>query len=148
VNGDGRADIVGFGGNGVFVALADANGDGHFQDAILAINSFGTSDAGGGWTSQTLFPRELADVNGDHRADIVAFGGNGIYIATGNANGTFNPATLDLQGFGSSDAAGGWSSQDQYPRLLADLTGDQIPDIVAFGASGVYASPDYNFHIV
>jgi len=55
---------------------------------------------------------------------------------------------LDLQGFGNSAAAGGWASQDQFPRLLADLTGDHVPDIIAFGAAGVYVSQDYNFHIV
>jgi serralysin len=146
VNGDGRADIVGFGANGVYVALS--NGDGHFADAILAINSFGASDIGGGWISQNQYPRELADVNQDGRADIVGFGGNGIYIATGNPNGTFNAPTFDLQAFAASGAAGGWTSQDAYPRLLADLTGDQVPDIVAFGGAGVYVSPDYNFHIV
>jgi hypothetical protein len=87
-------------------------------------------------------------VNQDGRADIVGFGGDGIYIATGNPNGTFNAPTFDLQAFGPSVAGGGWTSQDAYPRLLADLTGDQVPDIVAFGIAGVYVSPDYNFHIV
>jgi hypothetical protein len=148
VNGDGKADIVGFGGAGVYVALADPNGDGHFQNAFLAINSFGASDAGGGWSSQNLYPRELADTNGDGRADIVAFGSNGVYIATAKADGTFNAATFDLQGYGAGDAGGGWNSQDSYPRLLADLTGDHVSDIIAFGVNGVYASPDYNFHIV
>jgi hypothetical protein len=146
VNGDGKADIVGFGGNGVFVALS--NGDGHFAAAVQAINSFGASGAGGGWINQTTYPRELADVNHDARADIVAFGANGVYIATGNIDGTFNAATFDLQDFGNSDVAGGWTSQDLYPRLLADFTGDHVPDIVAFGAAGAYVSPDYNFLIV
>ena len=33
--------------------------------------------------------RELADVNGDGRADVVAFGDPGVFVAHGQANGTF-----------------------------------------------------------
>jgi hypothetical protein len=45
---------------------------------ILASSSFGTDN---GWTSQNTYPRELAEINGDGRADIVAFGSNGVYVA-------------------------------------------------------------------
>jgi hypothetical protein len=36
--------------------------------------------------------------------------------------------------------AGGWSSNDTYPRELADITGDGKADIVGFGSTGVWSS--------
>ena len=81
VNGDGMADIVGFGIAGVSVARAV--GGGNFGPAQLLSAEFGTSNASGGWISQDLFPRKVADVDGEggHRADIVGFGGNGVLVA-------------------------------------------------------------------
>ena len=45
--------------------------------------------------------------------------------------------------FGS--AAGGWSSEDLYPREVADVNGDGSADIVAFGSSAVYVSLSHDF---
>jgi hypothetical protein len=36
--------------------------------------------------------------------------------------------------------AGGWTSQDTYPRHLADLNGDKFDDIVGFGEAGTYVA--------
>jgi hypothetical protein len=72
------ADIIGFGGAGAFVSLA--TGGGHFANPALAVSNFGLS--AGGWTSDTTYPRALADVNGDHHADIVGFGGAGVFVST------------------------------------------------------------------
>jgi glucose/arabinose dehydrogenase len=138
VNGDGKADIVGFGGAGVYVALATTNGN--FAQAFLASNLFGTTAAAGGWTSQDQFPRHLADVNGDHKADIVGFGGDYTYVAFGNSDGTFGKPAPDIDSFGYHVAAGGWSSNDTYPRELGDVTGDGLADIAGFGNAGVYIS--------
>ncbi len=136
VNGDGNADIVGFGAGGAYVALA--TGGGHFAVPVLALPVFGAAAAGGGWTSQDEYPRELADVNGDGRADIVGFGALGTWVAHGNGNGTFDPAEFSFENFGASALAGGWASDDTYPRLVADVTGDHKADAVGFGSSGVY----------
>ena len=35
----------------------------------------------GGWSSDTSYPRELADVTGDGTADIVGFGNVGVYVS-------------------------------------------------------------------
>ena len=35
-----------------------------------------------GWSSQNIFPRFLADVSGDGKADLVGFGSNGVYVST------------------------------------------------------------------
>src|SRR5262249_49458005 len=50
----------------------------------------------------------------------------------------FNAFTFELAQFGT--AAGGWASDDQYPRELADVNGDGMDDIVGFGQAGVYVS--------
>jgi hypothetical protein len=139
VNGDGMADIVGFGNAGVYVSLA--TGGGSFAAPIFALSSFG---AAGGWTSENLYPREVADVNADGRADIVGFGGTGIYVALANADGTFDLPTADLNAFGAGPSAGAWASEDQYPRLLADVNADGRTDIAGFGYNGVYVSQSHN----
>jgi hypothetical protein len=138
VNGDGRADIVGFGEDVTYVALA--NPDGTFAPSKAATVEFGHGSGAGGWTSDDRYPRELVDVNGDHRADIVGFGENGVYVALGQADGTFAPSFVATTQFGASTGAGGWASDDHYPRLLADLNGDGRADIIGFGENEVYVA--------
>ena len=77
VNGDGMADIVGFGDGGAYIALAMGNGN--FAAPQLQVSDFGNTI--GGWSSQTIFPRIVADVSGDQRADIVGFGDGGVFAA-------------------------------------------------------------------
>ena len=129
LTGDGRADIVGFANEGVFVALN--NGNGTFQQPRLALSEFGY-DAGG-WRVER-HPRFLADLTGDGRADIVGFANEGVIVALNNGNGTFQPRGLVLSEFGYD--AGGWRVE-RHPRFLADLTGDGRADIVGFANEGV-----------
>ncbi|MBD2026812.1 VCBS repeat-containing protein [Leptolyngbya sp. FACHB-711] len=139
VNGDGLADIVGFGFDNVFVSLA--KGDGTFEQAQIGLlDGFTVND--GGWSSdiylQLKYPRELADVNGDGRADIVGFGLNDVYVSLVKEDGTFRSAQVGLaDGFTVND---GWTSQDQYPRQLADVNEDGRIDIVGFGQDRIYVS--------
>jgi hypothetical protein len=105
---------------------------------VLALANFGS--AAGGWTSQDQYPRALGDVNGDDLADIVGFGQNGTWVSLATGGGTFAQPILALTNFGSSVAAGGWASQDQYPRALGDVNGDGRADIVGFGQNGVYTA--------
>ena len=134
VNGDGKADIVGFADGGVLVSLATGNG--HFATPTGEIGAFGFS--AGGWTSEDRYPRLLADVNGDGKADIVGFADGGVLVSLATGNGHFATPTGEIGAFGFT--AGGWSSEDQYPRLLADVNGDGMADIVGFGAGGVLVS--------
>ncbi len=142
VNGDGMADIVGFGYDGTWVSLA--TGGGNFAAPHLALSGFGASVVAGGWTSQDAAPRQIGDVNGDGRADIVGFGWAGTYVALGQADGTFGTAQPDVPGFATSPAAGGWTSQDLYPRVLGDVTGDGRADLVAFAYAGVTVALAYD----
>jgi hypothetical protein len=131
VTGNGRADIVGFGDAGVYVARN--NGDGTFQPAQLVVNNFGFS--AGGWRVDS-HPRMLADLTGDGRADIVGFGDAGVYVARNNGDGTFQAVQLVVNNFGYS---AGWRV-DRHPRFLADVMGNGLPDIVGFGDAGVYVA--------
>jgi len=135
VNGDGKADIVGFAGSGTYVALA--NGSGGFYASQFALNRFGSGSDGGSWTTQTRYTRELADVNGDGRADIVGFGGDRVYVSLGNANGTFQEFFGTTYSFSDAD---GWTNNDLTPRKLADVNGDGRADIVGFAADGTYVA--------
>ncbi len=132
VNGDGKADVVGFGKAGVYVSLANGS---RFNTPSLWVGAFGYS--AGGWTSQNLYPRMLADVNGDGRADVVGFYSTATYVALSTGKG-FSAQAVWIKGYGTS--AGGWSSQDKYPRAVADVNGDGKADIVGFGNAGAYVS--------
>jgi microcystin-dependent protein len=135
VNGDGSADIVGFGQAGVYVSLA--TGGGHFAMPTFELTAFGTT--AGGWTSQDLYPRTLADVNADGKADIVGFGADGVYVSLATGGGHFAAPTFQLSAFGAN--AGGWNSDNTFPRQLADISGNGSADIIAFASNGVWTAP-------
>lgn len=79
MNEVGRADIVGFGSAGTFVALA--NSQGGFSPQQLVLNQLGANQSAGGWSSDNLYPRMLADVNGDGDADILGFSSAGVLVS-------------------------------------------------------------------
>jgi hypothetical protein len=51
---------------------------------------------------------------------------------------SFSSPGPQLNYFGTD--AGNWSSQNRYPRLLADINNDGNADIVGFITSGVWTS--------
>jgi hypothetical protein len=132
ITGDGRADIVGFGDAGVWVAVN--NGDGTFAASSLVLGNF-AYDAGG-WRVEK-HPRMLADVVGDGRPDIVGFGDAGVWIARNTGGGGFADPTLAVANFAFD--AGGWRVE-KHPRFVTDLTGDGRGDIIGFGDAGVWVA--------
>jgi chitinase len=136
VNGDGRADIVGFAGNAVYVSLGQSNGT--FGQAFTGINDNFTVNKGG-WTSFDKYPRQLADVNGDGKADIVGFRYDNVFVALGQSNGTFGSISV-AKNDDFTVNKGGWTSFDKYPRQLADVNGDGRADIVGFGYDNVFVA--------
>ena len=122
-----------FGDDGVWTALG--NGDGTFQPPAFVLADLGFE--AGGWRVDK-HPRFLADITGDGRADIVAFGDAGVWTALSNGDGTFRRRrSCWRHDFGFE--AGGWRV-DKHPRFLADITGDGRADIVGFGNAGVWTA--------
>lgn len=58
----------------------------------------------------------------------------------GSSANHFQSPMFSLAAFGTSASAGGWSSDNSYPRELADVNGDELADIVGFGTNGAYVA--------
>ena len=134
VNGDGRADIVGFGESDVLVSFG--NNDGTFGEAIAS--SPGFTKSVGTWTDNNNYPRLLADVNGDNRADIIGFGYTNVFVSLSNGNGTFDTPTAYSPGL--TKTVGGWTDNNNYPRVAGDVNIDGKADLIGFGESDVFVS--------
>ena len=126
VNGDGKDDIVGFGQDSVQVALSTGTS---FAAPVAWSSEFVPGN--GGW-SATRNPRHVADVNGDGLADIVGFAewGTLVALSTGSSFAPLQPWLVDFS------PAQGWMSDAEYPRVLADVDGDGLADVVGFGYHG------------
>ncbi|MFE7919780.1 FG-GAP-like repeat-containing protein [Streptomyces sp. NPDC057398] len=129
--GDGRTDFVGCHDDGVWISFQGE--DGMFAEPLYVLDEFGTDQ---GWSSVRQHPRFVLRTTDGGAADIVGFGPQGVVVARGRGDGTFEPAQLVLNDFG---LAQGWTG-DKHLRLLADVTGDGTPDIVGFGDEGVWVS--------
>jgi hypothetical protein len=134
VNGDGLPDVVGFGPNGVEVSLNTGTSFGASQ---LWIAAYGASASAGSWSDNNIYPRMMVDVNGDGLPDIVGFGSNGVQVSL-NTGTSFATPQLWIGAYGTN--AGGWSDNNTYPRMLADMNGDGLPDVVGFAGNGVLVS--------
>ncbi len=129
--GNGRADIVGFHDDGLWVSLQDE--DGTYPEPWYLLDDFGADQ---GWTTAQEHPRSLLATTAGGAVDIVGFGPQGVVVARGRGDGSFEPAKLVLNDFG---IAQGWTGK-KHLRLLADVTGDGNPDIIGFGDEGVWVS--------
>ncbi|MFJ6821884.1 FG-GAP-like repeat-containing protein [Streptomyces niveus] len=129
--GDGRLDIVGCHDDGVWVSLQDEEGT--FADPYYVLDDFGVDQ---GWASAAEHPRFLVSTTDGGAPDMLGFGPQGVVVARGRGDGTFEPAKLVLNDFGLAQR---WTSK-KHLRLLADVTGDGNLDIVGFGDEGVWVS--------
>ena len=131
LTGDGRADLVGFGDAGVWVALND--GSGHFGEMRFVLQEYGVAQ---GWTVSTR-PRLVADLSGDGRADLMGFREDGLLVARGDGAGGFGAPELLLPFFGAATGHVAWDPF-LHPRLAADLTSNGGADILGFSDDGAW----------
>ncbi|MFE7671696.1 FG-GAP-like repeat-containing protein [Streptomyces albidoflavus] len=129
--GDGRLDLLGCHDDGLWISLQDE--EGAFAEPLYILDEFGVEQ---GWKSAEEHPRFLVATTEGEPVDVVGFGPQGVVVARGRGDGTFEPAKLVLNDFGSAQ---GWTSR-KHLRLLADVTGDGNPDVVGFGDEGVWVA--------
>ena len=125
----GIADIIGFGVSGVVILRNSIN-----RQTFKVINNFGY-DAGGWRVDKHV--RLVADTTGNHQADVIGFGDNGVLISLNNGNNTFQDPKMAIRDFAYN--AGGWRVE-KHIRFMADIRNTGRADIVGFGDVGVIVS--------
>jgi hypothetical protein len=141
INKDGKQDIVGFGDDGVWTALSTGAG---FAAAQFVLADFGYSQGWDGIPHQ----RFVTDLNGDGYQDIVGFKTELVYRSLGGPSG-FAGVQGVLRGLVAEvSSAWFWSLssldlhfpdrvQRTHPRLVGDVDGDGLADLVGFDLADV-----------
>ena len=104
-----------------------------FAPAQNWIKYYGSGGSAGGWTG--AHPRHVIDVNGDDLPDIVGFASTGAMVALNTGDNSFAPAQNWIEYYGSGKGHGSWSPA-HHPRIIEDVNGDDLPDIVGFASTG------------
>src|SRR5207253_1991192 len=111
---------------------------------LLLLNSTGSqiasdSDSGAGNNARIIF---APSVTGTYYLEASDFYHLGTYKLSATDLGppplTFAQPTFELSTFGLN--AGGWSSDNTYPRQLGDVNHDGLADIIGFGNAGVWVA--------
>src|SRR4051812_16840861 len=131
VNGDHRADLIGFGPDGVHIALAQGDG---FATPQVVLNDL---EGHLGWHGATSV-RTLADVNRDGRPDLIGIGPFTVRVSLASADGTFSGPPAAVWS-GDYSAGAGWDPA-RHPLMLGDVNGDGRADLVGINDWGVYVS--------
>ncbi len=117
-NGNGTFNApanIGMPGGGTSSAMADFNGDGHFDFILSSPNSYSVHLGNGNATFRALAPvttaltnifnTETADLNGDGKLDLIHT--YGPYVSFGNGDGTFKSASSYWPGGAASEMKAG-----------------------------------------
>ena len=126
LNGNGKADILGFGDDGVWTAMN--KGDGTFHPAQFILEDFGYNQD---WRV-AKHPRYVVDLNGNGKPDIIGFGDAGVYVAMNKGDGTFYQVKMGVVAFGYNQ---GWRA-NKHLRLVGDVHGFGRASIIAAQENG------------
>jgi ELWxxDGT repeat protein len=143
LNGDGVTDFVGMRPQGLEFAFGSDAGAHYTLGSLQLAQINGTGSNFGdaqGWNDSST-TRDIVKDTTTGFYDIVAFGAAGVYVSMGQDPSThggqaFGQSYLAMNNFGSNQ---GWSNT-LTPRLIGDVSGDGIPDIVGFGASNTFTA--------
>ena len=102
----GGADIIGFGNDGVYIS--NYNGATFTTPTLVISGQYGV---GSGWTTFDATPRLCADMDGDGRTDIIAFGPTTTSVVYAQSDGTF-AQTAET----TTQMTSGFTSYDVNPR--------------------------------
>jgi hypothetical protein len=78
------------------------------------------------------------DVNGDGRLTLSVLGTLTCLVSLSNGNGTFGTPTAYSAGLTKN--VGGWTDNNNYPRVVGDVNNDGKADLIGFGESDVFVS--------
>ena len=133
VDGDGRADLCGRGGLGIYCVRSDGTG---FTDFRLWTSTF--SDADGGTAPQTYGSLRLGDIDGDGDADLCGHRAGG--VACLRSNGTTFDAPTFWETSAWEAALGLPTDQAGWTMMLGDVDGDGADDLCERGTTGVFCA--------
>jgi hypothetical protein len=95
INGDNKADIIGFNAKGIEVSLSRSGSTyASFYTQNLVFDDLTKHR---GWSSQENYPKFFEDINNDGYKDLIGFGYSSVYTFIG-----FNPDVYDLSSFKST----------------------------------------------
>ncbi|MCI5180764.1 MAG: VCBS repeat-containing protein [Candidatus Electrothrix sp. AW3_4] len=133
VDGDGLADVVGFGGAHTYVSLSNGNG---FDPPKAWSNHYCVNDT---WRVDRHV-RTLADVNNDGAADIIGFGESHTFVSLSlKGEEKFDVPIIWTDAYSRSGGTRDWEV-GKYPRMVANIDNDGDADIVGFYNYRVFAS--------
>lgn len=93
------------------------------------------------------FPRIVKDVDGDGKADLIAFDNEGVKIVYSEGNSFIEKGSLlKLSNF---NLANSYEDYNSYPRFIADIDGDGLSDIIGSAYRTIMVSfqePDGSFN--
>ncbi len=133
INGDGRSDLIGFGETRVAYMVSEGD---RFSEADGFYGHFTTVD---GYRSVKDYPRVLADLNGDGRADIVGFRGREVQVGLSTGFGFEEPQTWSSAFYDEPCHDPSWV-HGRNPRYVSDVNGDGLADLIGFSNCRVIVS--------